>query len=88
MTTNAYYLPNCLSCSVVTSPIETIVNTDCVLLLSHLADSYLFAWRGMPEEDETRTVCCSSDRILFVNNTCFDLFVSQLFTDEMVSLPR
>ena len=31
---------------------------------------------------------CSSDRILFVNNTCFDLFVSQLFTDEMVSLPR
>ena len=42
----------------------------------------------MPEEDETRTVCCSSDRILFVNNTCFDLFVSQLFTDEMVSLPR
>ena len=88
MNTNAYYLPNCLSCSVVTSPIEAIVNTDCLLLLSHLADGYLYAWRGMPAEEDCRTVCCSSDRILFVNNTCFDLFVSQLFTDEMVSLPR
>ena len=81
-------MPHCLSCCGVASPVGPIVNTDCVLLLSHLADSYLYAWRGMPEEDDTRTVCCSSDRILFDNNTCFDLFVSQLFTDEMVSLPR
>lgn len=85
MNTNAYNLPNCMSSSVVTSPIETIVNTDSVLLLSHLLDSYLFAWKGAADD---ATLCCSNDRILFVNNTCYDLFVSQLFTDEMVFLPK
>ena len=85
MNTNAYNLPNCVSSSIVTSPIETIVNTDSVLLLSHLLDSYLFAWKGISDD---ATLCCSDDRILFVNNTCYDLFVSQLFTDEMVFLPK
>ena len=83
--TNTYNLPNCVSASIVTSPIEAIVNTDSVLLLSHLLDSYLLAWKGSSDD---ATLCCSNDRILFVNNTCYDLFVSQLFTDEMVFLPR
>ena len=83
---NEYYLPNCVSVNVKTTEMELIVNTDHCLLLTHLIDAYCHAWK-QPKTLSKATVC-SSDRITFLNNSCVDLFISQLFTDETVLLPR
>ena len=41
----------------------------------------------MEKKDENPAVC-GGDRILFVNNSSADVFISQLFTDEAVLIPR
>ena len=78
---------------------DFLLNIDHVLLLTHLIDGYSHAWNTVEkeyqhqhmrekEDREEKPAVCSGDRIMFVNNSSADLFISQLFTDEAVLIPR
>ena len=90
LTANAFCLPNCLYCSLASSALDIIINTDTLLLVNHLLDGYLYAWNHPVQEkdDGSDQLLCSGHRITFFNNSVYDLFVSQLFTDEAVLLPH
>ena len=75
--------------------LDLLLNIDHILLLTHLIDGYSHAWNTVEnshhhhqkKRDEEPAVC-SGDRIMFVNNSSADVFISQLFTDEAVLIPR
>ena len=86
---NEYFLPTCLSSTILTSDIDFILNLDSILLIEHLIDCYYSAWNYHQQQQQHQTsIVCSNHRILFYNNSTMNLFISQLFTDECVYLPK
>ena len=83
---NEYFLPTCLSSTILTSDIDFILNLDSILLIEHLIDCYYSAWNY--QQQHQAPIVCSNHRILFCNNSTMNLFISQLFTDECVYLPK
>ena len=87
---NEYFLPTCLSSTILTSDIDFILNLDSILLIEHLIDCYYSAWNyhHQQQQQHQTSIVCSNHRILFYNNSTMNLFISQLFTDECVYLPK